>query len=124
MKSLTHFFPVVKTWKGEGSEKKVDEIRMVYDATKSGLNEVVWAPWFAMPNVDYYLRAVETGTFMEDCDVGEMFLNFILELSLRPQAGVYLSSVFPEEKNGKLKGWWKRMIIGFGLSPYLVTKDI
>ena len=88
VKSLTHFFPVAKTWKGEGSEKQVDEIRMVYDATKSGLNEAVGAPWFAMPNVDCHLRAVEAGTFMADCDVGEMFLNFMLEPSLRTHAGV------------------------------------
>ena len=38
--------------------------------------------------------------------------------------GFDLSSVFPEEKNGKLKGWWERMIMGFGPSPYLVTKDM
>ena len=43
---------------------------MVYDATKSGLNDAVWAPWFAIPNVDCHLRAAEVGTFMADCDVG------------------------------------------------------
>ena len=41
VKYLTHFPPVAKTWKGEGAEKRVDEIRMVYDATKSGLNDAV-----------------------------------------------------------------------------------
>ena len=43
-KFLTHFSPVAKTWKGEEFEKKVDEMRMVYDATKSGLNDAVWVP--------------------------------------------------------------------------------
>ena len=95
MTSLTHFFLVAKIWKGEGSEKKVDEIRIVYDATKSGLNDAVWAPWFAMSNVDCHLRAVDAGTFMADYDVGEMFLNFMLEPSLRPHAGVDLISVVP-----------------------------
>ena len=33
VKSLTHFFPVSKTWKGEVAEKRVDKIRMIYDAT-------------------------------------------------------------------------------------------
>lgn len=78
MKYLTHFPPVVRTWKDGRSKKGVDEIRMVYDATKSGLNDAVWAPWFTMPTVDCHLRAVEAGTFMVDCDMGEMFLNFML----------------------------------------------
>ena len=47
VKSLTHFFPVSKTWKGEVAEKRVDKIRMIYDATQSGLNDAVWVPWFA-----------------------------------------------------------------------------
>ena len=79
---------------------------MVYDATKSGLNDAVWAPWFAIPNVDCHLRAAEVGTFMADCDVGGMFLNFMLESSLRPHVGVDLSKVFSEELNGELKGCW------------------
>ena len=33
MESLTHFFPIPKTWKEEGGETLADEIRMVYDAT-------------------------------------------------------------------------------------------
>ena len=33
VESLTHFFPIPKTWKEEGGEKLVDEFRMVYDAT-------------------------------------------------------------------------------------------
>ena len=56
---------------------------MVYDATKSGLNDAVWAPWFAIPNVDCHLRAAEVGTFMADCDVGGMFLNFMLVVEER-----------------------------------------
>ena len=77
---------------------------MVYDATKSDLNHAVWDPWFAMSNVDCHLKEVEAGTFIVDCDVGEMFLNFMLEPSLKPHAGVDLCSVVPEEKNEKLKG--------------------
>ena len=41
VKSLTPFFHFPKTWKEEGGVKVVDEIRMVYDATQSGLNAVV-----------------------------------------------------------------------------------
>ena len=44
VKSLTHFFPVPKTWKVVGSKWVPDDIRMVYDSTRSGLNKAVWAP--------------------------------------------------------------------------------
>ena len=32
--------------------KGQDDIRMVYDGSKSGLNKTLWAPWFALPTVD------------------------------------------------------------------------
>ena len=84
MKSLIHFFRVAKTQKGEGSEKAVDEMRMVYDATKSGSNNAVWKPLFTMPIVDFRLRAVEAGTFMMDCDggyVSKFYVKLIFETS-------------------------------------------
>ena len=81
----------------------MDEIRMVYDATQSGLDDTVWAPWFAMPTVESYLQVVETGKFMVDCDMSEMFLNFILEPSTPLHSGVDLSKRFPEE--GVVSRW-------------------
>ena len=118
VKSLNHFFPVPKTWKEGGG------FRMVYDATQSGLNDAVWAPWFAMPTIDSHLRVVETGVFMTDCDVREMFINFMLEPAIRSHADVYLSKLLSDEGNGKLKAYWERMIMDFGSSLYLVTKDM
>lgn len=41
VKSLTSFFAVPK---GDS------DIRMVYDGTKSGLNDAMWAPWFCSPH--------------------------------------------------------------------------
>ena len=38
--SLTSFFEVMKV---------LNDIRMVYNATSSGLNDAVWAPWFSLP---------------------------------------------------------------------------
>ena len=127
VKSLTHFFPVAKTWRKEEGKNVVDEVRMVYDATKSGLNEAVFAPWFAMPTVDTLLRSTVAGSYMTDCDVGEMFLNFMLEQSIRSHAGVDLTQAFPEEaagNEGRLKECWTRMLMGFAPSPYFVTKDM
>ena len=127
VKSFTHFFPVPKTWKVEGSKRVTDNIRMVYDATRSGLNKAVWAPWFPMPTVVSHLRSAVAGTFMTDCDVGEMFLNFMLELDLRPYAGVDLTYVFPEDVSANdsvIRGWWERMLMSVSPSSYLVTKDL
>lgn len=38
--ALMHYFDV---------KKGVDDIRMVYDGTASGLNDWLWAPWFLLP---------------------------------------------------------------------------
>ena len=64
---------------------------------------------------------------MTDCDVGEMFLNFMVEPSVRSYAGIDLYQASPEEplrKGGKLRGYWSIILIGFASSPYFVTKDM
>ena len=73
VQSLTHFFSVPKTYLEVNGKKVVDDIRMVYDSTRSGLNEAVWTPWFPMPTATSLFRSVEAGTFMGDCDIGEIF---------------------------------------------------
>ena len=65
--SLTSFFSVPK---GD------DDIRMVYDGTKSGLNDCMWVPRFGLPTIDTHLRSVDESTYLADIDVGECFLNF------------------------------------------------
>ena len=118
IKSLTSFFEVMKG---------LSDIRMVYNATSSGLNDAVWAPWFSLPTVESHLRAVDVDTFMADNDIGEMFLNFMLDVELRPFAGVDLSLLFPEEMFpgvSCLYERWERMLMGFRPSPYLTTRDM
>ena len=116
VKSLTSFFDV---------PKDVDDIRLVYNGTSSGLNDAVWSPWFCLPTVDSHLRAVEEGTFMGDCDIGDMFLNFMLDEKIRPYAGVDLTELFAEESNGKIT-WerWERLLMGFKPSPYATTREM
>ena len=67
---------------------------------------------------------MEAGIFMADCDMGEMFLNFMLESAIRLHTGVDLSKLFPDEGDGKLTAYWERMVMGFGPTPYFVTKDM
>jgi hypothetical protein len=48
--------------------KKVDDIRLVYNAAESGLNDAMVVPRFSMPMIHSHLRAVEEGTHMADLD--------------------------------------------------------
>lgn len=110
--SLTSYFCVPK-----GSE----DIRMVYDGTKCGLNDQLWAPWFALPTIDDHLRGVVPGTYMSDLDVSEQFLNFMLSPRVRPYAGVDLTPHFPEEISSRRRVlWerWERCYMGCSTSPY------
>ena len=50
-----------------------------------------------MPAIDLNLRVVEAGTFMADNDVGEMFLNFMLEPAIRSHVGVDLSKLWTKQ---------------------------
>jgi hypothetical protein len=112
VESLISFFDV---------PKGLTDIRMVYDGTKSGLNEVLWAPWFPLPTVDNLLRSVEPGTWMADNDVGEMFLNFVLHESVQALCGVDLTKYFPEGvPDGTQVLWerWTRCAMGLRSSPY------
>ena len=118
VKSLTGYFDV---------PKGLNDIRMVYDATKSGLNSKVWAPSFAMPTIDSALDHVCCDTFSGDADLGEFFLNFPLDPLLRPYAGIDLSPLELEDPKRKEKGlqdWkrWSRMLMGFKPSPYITIR--
>jgi hypothetical protein len=85
--SLTSFFSVPK-----GDQ----DIRLVYDASKSGLNLSLWAPNFGLPTVDTLTRGVTESFWMADLDIGEMFLNFPLHPDLRPLCGIDVRPYFME----------------------------
>ena len=44
------------------------DVRMVYDGTKLGLNNALYAPWFALPTVDTMTWWVIAGTWLADSD--------------------------------------------------------
>lgn len=113
--SLTSFFSI---------PKDVTDIRMVYDATKSGLNDVVWVPSFGLPTVDSTLRGIEFSTYLGDIDLGEMFLNFPLDPKIRPYAGVDLTPFGAMiggdigTAGGVIWEHWEWCLMGFKPSPY------
>ena len=113
--SLTGFFAVPK-----GS----DDIRMVYDATKCGLNEALWAPNFALPTVESVINNATGSTWFGDIDLGEMFLNYPLDRRIRPYAGV--DSFRPPKGDcrdrKRVFHRWNRNAMGMMPSPYNSTQ--
>ena len=119
--SLTGCFAVPK---GE------EDIRMVYDATKCGLNEKLWAPNFLLPTIDTTLRQVLHDAWFGDIDLGEMFLNFPLDEELRKFTGVDVTklrkelvergilSKDEESREGRIFLRWVRCLMGLRSSPY------
>ena len=102
---------------------------MVYDGTKSGLNAVMWAPWFPLPTVESHLRVVDVNTYMGDLDIGEMFLNFVLTKTVQMHAGVDPTPFFPEEvleSGGEKLVWehWCRCAMGFTTLPYQMVQGV
>jgi hypothetical protein len=119
--SLTSFFDVPKA---------NDDIRLVYDGSVGGLNDSLWVPRFALSTLNGHLRAVEEGTYMEDLDVGECFLNFMLHPTLRPYARVDFTLFFPTTgctgPNGASTVWetWLRAAMGLKSSPYQAVQAL
>ncbi len=115
-RSRTGYFPVPK---GE------NDIRIVYDATKCGLNQALWAPNFYLPTIDALLRNADEHTYYGDIDLGEMFLNYALDEALRPYAGVEVSALDPDIIRGEMKARierWERTLMGLRSSPYVCTQ--
>jgi hypothetical protein len=110
--SLTSYFSV---------PKGIDDLRMVYNGTSSGLNAVLWSPNFGLPTVESTLRAVDSLTWMCDNDLGDMFLNFMLHRDVRCYVGIDLSPYFLEELSPlKRVVWerWERCLMGLRTSPF------
>ena len=97
---------------------KGSDIRMVYDGSKSGLNDALWAPWFALPTIDSMARWVVAGSWLADNDYGEQFLNFPLHPDLQKYCGVDLSQLFPDRESQLIIGRWTRNAMGLRPSPY------
>ena len=100
---------------------KGSDIRLVFDGTSCGLNDVLWAPWFALPSVDTMLGTMDVGYWSADNDIGEMFYNFWLHESLRNLCGVDLSKLFMDEMTPTQRVLWERWYrcpMGIKPSPY------
>lgn len=124
--SLTGFFAV---------PKGASDIRMVYDATKCGLNDTIWAPTFFLPTIDCTMRQLPFDGFMSDIDLGEMFLNFPIDENIRRYVGIDVTALkdelieagllepdedIPEDPTSRRRLFlrWTRCLMGLKCSPY------
>lgn len=83
VKILTGFFGIPTIISSEERD-----IRVVYDATKCGLNKAVWAPNFYLLTVDSALKLTECDSWFDDLDVGEMLFNYLLYQNMKSYPGV------------------------------------
>jgi len=90
---LTSYFAVPK---GDS------DIRMVYDASASGLNKCLWAPSFSLPSSDTLLDLLTPDSWMGDMDMGEQFLNFHLHEDLQPYCGIDVRPFFDHTRKTTL----------------------
>ena len=87
MESLMFFYHVTKEKEG---------IRMVYDASKSGLNSSLYAPWFALPTINTFACWMIVGIWCVDNNYSDVFLKSSLHPDLHKFCGVDLTELFPK----------------------------
>ena len=69
-------------------EKGLTDIRLVYNLSNCGLNQILWAPWFSLPIISSHLRYVEAGTYTGDINIGDCWHNFELHESVQRLVGL------------------------------------
>jgi hypothetical protein len=106
---------------------KADDIRVVYNGAKCGLNETVWAPNFWLPTPKSATRVLNFNYCGMDLDMGEMFLNFPLPMLFRRLSGIDLAPFkdklgYSHISNNEFLIRWERCWMGFKPSPYYATR--
>ena len=108
-------------------KKGEDDIRVVWDLTKNGLNPLTFTPSFFLPTASSYVRRLEAGMAAGDFDIGEQFHNYPLHVSEQSYCGVDLPMSLVEEM--RAKGLvadrfmrWVRLVFGWQSSPYFALR--
>ena len=100
------------------------DIRLVYDATRLGLNNCIWVPTFMLPPTEAMTDRLTDSSWMSDHDIGEMFLNFPMHDSIQPYSGIdirpYCSPDSPQTHIER----WVRCMMGWVAAPYITTQSL
>ncbi|KAL7573603.1 hypothetical protein ACA910_008737 [Epithemia clementina (nom. ined.)] len=99
------------------------DIRMVYDGTKSGLNDCLFAPWFPLLDADSLVNVLDTSYWCIDNDYREMFLNFWLHPELQQYSGMELTGIYGNKSSKQSIEVWNRCPMGQSLSPYATVQQ-
>ena len=99
VKNITDFFTV---------PKGTNDICMVFNGTKSGLTDVLWATSFWLLNASSMLRTVSFNHCLVNIDLGEYFINLPLDLDLGPYSAECLELLKGGESEERILGWWER----------------
>ena len=67
---------------------KGNDVFIVYNDTKSLLNLTLWCPSFYLPDIDSIFQNEDLYTWFGGIDLGEMFLNYMLDEEFMTCAGV------------------------------------
>lgn len=103
--NLSQYFPVPKVKEFFSGQEVVTDWRVVYDFTKSCLNDHIWSPNYPLPTQEAVLRQTDHASFLGDIDEGEQFLNFPLDPRLRPYAGVDLTPIIKLQPDSLAALW-------------------
>jgi hypothetical protein len=123
VKHLLHYFAV---------PKGTTDVRMVYDGTKGGLNEALWAPSFYLPDLMASTWFLDYDSWVFDLDYGECFSNFPQCPELRAHSGISLSpfvdrvrELLPDllsTQDSVLWIRWTRLFMGCTSSPFVAVR--
>ena len=69
-------------------KKGLYDVQMVYNGTGCGLNDSIWAPHFGLPTVWHIPLSLLPGYSQCNLDIREMFLNFLLNDTVKGVSGV------------------------------------
>ncbi|KAL7557316.1 hypothetical protein ACA910_022411 [Epithemia clementina (nom. ined.)] len=105
--------------------KGENDVRIVYDGTKSGLNDCLYAPWFPLPDSLGLSQTLDDTYWCIDNDYGEMFLNFWLHPNLQQYSGMDFTTLFGVEdsRSNLLIGVWHRCPTGQTPSPCITIQQ-
>ena len=103
--------------------KGLNDIRVVWDLLKNGLNACMFTPRFFLPTMAAYLRRIEAGIYSGDFDIGEQFHNYMLHESEQVYCGVEIPDKLVERLRKECLPVqkfmrWGRLVFGWQSSPY------
>ena len=100
---------------------KDTDIRVVWDCTRTGVNDKLFCPKFFLPTAQNLFDVIHPQSYSADFDIGEQFHNFPLHIKDRPLFGVKITRKMDNETITKLYQW-AVILMGAKPSPYLAVQ--